>query len=218
MIPAVTVFSKPNGEPMASTHSPVRRSLALPSLTTGRSLALIFSTAMSVLGSAPSTFARNSRRSVSLTVTSVASFTTCALVMMMPSGLTMKPEPMPCIGTSCGTMRPWFCWKCRKNSNGSPLNASGPICIAVFSVPVTLMLTTAGPYSSVMCGKSGIVAVEAAGAPAAAGAVMGTGAACARTSNASTPAPPIAPAASSASTSGVDLRVACVMGGSFAVD
>ena len=39
--PAVTVFSKPNGEPIASTHSPTFRSLVLPSVTTGRFFASI---------------------------------------------------------------------------------------------------------------------------------------------------------------------------------
>ena len=91
--PALTLFSKPNGEPMASTHSPTRKSCALPNLTTGSPLASIFSTATSVFGSLPSTLARNSRRSVSLTITSCASRTTWALVRITPSSLTMKPDP-----------------------------------------------------------------------------------------------------------------------------
>ena len=57
------------------------------------------STAMSVAGSAPSTLAENSRRSLSLTVTSLASRTTCALVRISPSLLMMKPEPWPRNGT-----------------------------------------------------------------------------------------------------------------------
>lgn len=97
--PAVTLFSKPKGEPMASTHSPTCRSRVLPRRTVGRFLASILSTVTSVLGSAPSTLARNSRRSVSLTVTSVAPRTTWALVSTSPSALTMKPEPWPCVGT-----------------------------------------------------------------------------------------------------------------------
>ena len=98
--PAVTEFSKPNGEPIASTQSPTFRSLALPSGTVGRPCASILSTATSVAGSEPSTFARNSRRSVSFTVTSFASRTTCAFVRMTPSGSTMKPEPRPRTGCS----------------------------------------------------------------------------------------------------------------------
>ena len=50
---------------------------------------------MSVAASMPSTLAVNSRRSLSLTVTSLASRTTCALVRIRPSALMMKPEPWP---------------------------------------------------------------------------------------------------------------------------
>src|SRR5256885_1514911 len=44
MMPAVTVFSKPNGEPMASTQSPTRAFAGSPSLTAGRPFASIFTT------------------------------------------------------------------------------------------------------------------------------------------------------------------------------
>jgi hypothetical protein len=138
--PAVTVFSKPKGAPMASTHSPTRRLSVLPSVTTGRLAALIFSTAMSVLGSVPSTLALNSRRSVSLTTTSVASFTTCALVRMTPSAPTMKPEPMRRACAAALRLPPRWNW--RKNSSGSPLNCAP---FSAEALPVTLMLTTAGP-------------------------------------------------------------------------
>jgi hypothetical protein len=67
------------------------------------------STAMSVVGSLPRTLALYSRRSLSLTVTSFASRTTCALVSTRPSALMMKPEPMPLKGI-CGLCRP-RCWK-----------------------------------------------------------------------------------------------------------
>jgi len=101
--PAVTVDSRPKGEPMASTHSPTCSERELPSATTGRFFASIFKTATSVFGSEPSTLARNSRRSASLTMTSLAPRTTCAFVRMTPSGLTMKPDPAPKTGAS----RPW---------------------------------------------------------------------------------------------------------------
>jgi len=58
--------------------------------------------------------ARNSRRSASRTVTSFAPSTTCALVRMMPSGFTMKPEPRPRTGTP--PPRPPGPWKRRRNS------------------------------------------------------------------------------------------------------
>lgn len=81
-IPAVAEFSNPNGAPMASTHSPTRRSCESPSFTVGRLLAGILMIAMSDLVSTPMTLAVYSRRSVMRTVTSLAPFTTCALVMM----------------------------------------------------------------------------------------------------------------------------------------
>ena len=60
---------------------------------------------MSVAVSMPSTLAVYSRRSLSLTVTSFASRTTCALVRIRPSELMMKPEPMPLNGVD-GFWRP----------------------------------------------------------------------------------------------------------------
>ena len=71
-MPAVTVFSKPNGEPIASTHWPGLMRDGSPSFTVGRLVALILITATSVRSSAPITLAWNSRRSVSRTVTSSA--------------------------------------------------------------------------------------------------------------------------------------------------
>ena len=82
MMPAVTVFSRPKGEPIAATHSPTLAFEGSPIRTVGRFLASIFTSATSVRRSTPITFAWNSRLSVSLTVTSVASSTTCALVRM----------------------------------------------------------------------------------------------------------------------------------------
>src|SRR5438105_277897 len=101
-MPAVAVFSKPNGEPIASTHSPTRSLAGSPSFTAGRPLASIFTTAMSLGWSTPSTLPLNSRRSDRRTRTSSAPSTTCALVRITPSDSTMKPEPMPWRGT-CGT-------------------------------------------------------------------------------------------------------------------
>ncbi|MDT4853307.1 hypothetical protein FQZ97_875680 [compost metagenome] len=125
---------------MASTHSPTCNWLTSPTLTTGRFLASIFITATSVCGSEPSTLALNSRRSVSFTVTSLASCTTCALVRMMPSLLTMKPEPSPRIGTSREGIWPRPPGNWPKNwANGSPSLAD------TLRVPLTLMFTTAGP-------------------------------------------------------------------------
>ncbi len=82
MMPAVALFSKPKGEPMASTHCPGLMREGSPSFTIGRLLALILITATSVRSSAPMTLAGNSRRSVRRTVTSSALATTCVLVRM----------------------------------------------------------------------------------------------------------------------------------------
>ena len=81
-MPAVTVFAKPKGEPMATTHSPTRSLFGSPKRTAGRPVASIFSTARSVRASAPITRALNSRLSVSLTLISSPPSTTWALVRM----------------------------------------------------------------------------------------------------------------------------------------
>jgi len=82
MMPAVALFSKPKGEPIASTHCPGLMRAGSPSLTIGRLVALILITATSVRSSAPMTLAGNSRRSVRRTVTSSALATTWVLVRM----------------------------------------------------------------------------------------------------------------------------------------
>ena len=66
-MPAVTVFSRPNGEPIATTHSPTRTLFESPIVIVGRFAALIFTTATSVRSSTPISFALNSRLSVSVT-------------------------------------------------------------------------------------------------------------------------------------------------------
>ena len=63
-MPAVTVFSRPNGEPIAITHSPTFSLLTSPIFTAGRPVASIFTTATSVRLSAPMILALNSRLSV----------------------------------------------------------------------------------------------------------------------------------------------------------
>jgi hypothetical protein len=101
-IPALALFSNPNGDPIASTHSPTRTRDGSPILTVGRSFASILSTATSLLLSLPTTFALNSRLSVSRTVTSVAPSTTCALVAIVPSLSITKPDPVDVPCCSCG--------------------------------------------------------------------------------------------------------------------
>src|SRR5882762_4769537 len=179
-MPAVTLFSKPNGAPIASTHS--------PTFSVGRSLAPILMMAISDFGSTPTTLAVYSRRSVRRTVTSLAPLTTCALVMMTPSGPMMNPEPSPRIGCGCGMWngRPW------KNGVNGLLGPKGLLSLGLplsseLSSPcelkdadtllTTLMLTTAGPYFCTMVLKSGNIM---AGLAAAGAGVAGPGLAALR--------------------------------------
>ena len=152
-IPAVAVLSRPKGEPMASTHSPVLRFAGSPILTTGRSAASILITATSVRLSAPTSLAGNSRRSVRRTVISSASPTTCALVRMYPSLVTMKPEPMPRISGAppCAPPSGSGTPKRRKKSR----RASSPRAPEDSVRPTTSTFTTASPYRSTSSVKSG---------------------------------------------------------------
>src|SRR5205085_9176486 len=101
-----------------------------------------------------------------LTVTSSALATTCALVRITPSLLTMKPEPMPRIGPRCpglGKLRK----KGESRRNGGKSFKSGAaLSSSLAATPlrpalVTLMLTTAGPYFSTNPLKSGSAATGA---------------------------------------------------------
>ena len=79
---------------MAATHSPTLMVSGFPILTFGKLVALTFNTATSVLKSIPITFALNSRLSLSFTITSSASLTTCAFVNIKPSVVTINPDPV----------------------------------------------------------------------------------------------------------------------------
>ena len=80
-MPAVTVLSSPNGEPIAITHSPTFRRFTSPMRTVGRPVVSILTSATSERLSAPMILALNSRASVSVTNTSSAPSTTCAFVI-----------------------------------------------------------------------------------------------------------------------------------------
>ena len=66
-MPAVTVFSKPNGEPIAKTHSPTRTLDESPIVKRGKPVASILTKATSVRLSAPINLALNSRLSGKVT-------------------------------------------------------------------------------------------------------------------------------------------------------
>ena len=78
---------------MATTHSPIMRSVLWPVVTVGRPWRSTFTTAMSVIGSSPSTRPVRSVPSGRVTTTLVALATTCWLVTMMPFGRMMNPVP-----------------------------------------------------------------------------------------------------------------------------
>ena len=81
-MPAVTLLSKPNGEPIANTQSPTRNLAGSPKATLDSPVASILISATSVRLSEPITLALNSRLSFKVTVISSAAATTWALVMM----------------------------------------------------------------------------------------------------------------------------------------
>ena len=79
--PTVTVWSSPNGLPIAIAHSPTRSASELPSVATRTSAgASNLMIAMSVLESEPTMRPRNSCLSARRTVTASAPFTTWKLV------------------------------------------------------------------------------------------------------------------------------------------
>ncbi len=95
MMPTVTVRSSPNGLPMAIAHWPTRsRSESASSAAGSGAGASTFSTARSVFGSRPTSFAGNFRESDSRTVISRAFSMTWLFVKMYPFGSTMTPEPL----------------------------------------------------------------------------------------------------------------------------
>ena len=75
-IPIVTVCPIPSGLPTASTTSPTRTVSESPGASVGRFAASIFSTARSLGGSDPTTFAASVRPSPRSTLTADASATT----------------------------------------------------------------------------------------------------------------------------------------------
>ncbi len=93
-MPAVTVPPSPKGLPTAITGSPTRILSLSPKGTAGRGWAgFTFSTATSTLLSLPTTSALSLVPSVRMTVMSLAPSITWLLVITMPAGSMMKPEP-----------------------------------------------------------------------------------------------------------------------------
>ena len=82
MIPTVTVWSRPNGLPIAITGSATRSAVELPSAIAGRPVASTLMTAMSVSGSLPTSLAASFRPSLRVTSMALAPSTTWWLVTM----------------------------------------------------------------------------------------------------------------------------------------
>src|SRR5919202_3760640 len=94
-MPVVTVSSRPNGLPIATTPSPtstVLESANVSGCSAERGASTLM-TATSVDGSVPTTFALAVLPSENVTVIEVAPSTTCWLVTMWPSPSITKPEP-----------------------------------------------------------------------------------------------------------------------------
>src|SRR5438309_1288214 len=114
-IPIVTVWLRPKGLPMASTYSPTWSLSESAQGMVGRSLASTWMTAMSVLGSVPTTLALSSRLSESRTRISSAFETTWLFVMMYPLGSAITPDPRLRSRRSWGASN-------RRRKNSSPKN------------------------------------------------------------------------------------------------
>ena len=121
---------------MATTPSPGSTPDGSPMRTVGRPAASILSSATSATASSPTRRALNSRRSGSFTLICVPRATTCALVRMSPSSLTMKPVPRLLSSPSaCGCGN----WPGTRSSQRSLKRRAGA------EGRSTPMCTTAGP-------------------------------------------------------------------------
>ena len=109
--PAVTVYWKPYGLPIAIASWPTRSFWESPSSATVRFGASIRTTARSVAGSSPIKDAGKWRPSGNDKAIREASCTTWLFVSTSPSGLNTNPDPPPC------------------RSRGSPLRARPAVCV-----------------------------------------------------------------------------------------
>src|ERR1043166_245844 len=98
--PGVTLPLRPNGLPTATTVSPIIRSDDVPIGAVARFFALTRSTATSLSGSTPMSFAESFEPSLKLTLIDDAPSTTWLFVTTTPSLDQTKPEPSDCGGYS----------------------------------------------------------------------------------------------------------------------
>ena len=169
MMPTVTEPPKPNGLPIAITQSPTLMASELPNFTAGNGFfGITFNSAMSVLGSRPTTFSTFSLLpSAKLAAISSAPSMTCTFVTIRPSLPSMtKPEPSEETLRSGPPPLPDLKKSSKNSSNGDPLGTRGS---APPDEPLTVwlveMLTTADCRRSAIgatdCGPRAIVPVSA---------------------------------------------------------
>src|SRR5450432_1446864 len=102
-MPAVTLWLKPKGLPIATTGSPTRTASESPSGRIGSGAGgSTLSSATSVGASAPTTHAGSSRPSYRRTRRSTTLRTTCSFVTMKPALWMMKPVPIEVLPDSSG--------------------------------------------------------------------------------------------------------------------
>jgi hypothetical protein len=119
MIPIVTVWLSWNGLPMATTYSPTAARDESPQGSVASARASIFTTAMSVTGSVPTSLPRKRRWSEVVMAIWFACSITWLLVTMRPSAPTMTPEPRLVLRSSRGMRRPGKSWPKKSRKKGS---------------------------------------------------------------------------------------------------
>src|SRR5881397_3203390 len=178
-IPIVTVWLRPKGLPMASTYSPTWSLSESAQGMVGRSLASTWMTAMSVLGSVPTTLALSSRLSESRSRISSALDTTWLFVMMYPLGSAITPDPRLRSRRSWGASN-------RRRKNSSPKNrrkngsSNGPKPWPSGSrvSRVVAMFTTAGVTALATSTKLWSAPASGSGTAAGLGSLGASGTAC----------------------------------------
>ena len=151
-MPADTEPPRPNGLPIAITHWPMRVFSESPNFTAFSGLSgFTRNTAKSTFVSLPTISAFNLRPSAKITVTSLASPITCALVTTIPDASITNPEPSeldlrcgrPCGPGASPPPGPFLKKSSKKSWNGEPGGNCGMGTVRwSFVVVVAEMLTT----------------------------------------------------------------------------
>src|SRR5579864_5286326 len=196
MMPDVTVPPSPNGLPIANTQSPTRTLFESPQAAAGSGfLVSILSSARSVTGSRPTTWAFSAVLSDSVTVICCAFAMTWLFVTMSPEGSTMNPDPSEATGVPEAPGPPFSPTKSRKTSSSvlpaefCGLPGAAPAGSGAASVEMLTTVPTTRPARSAKTSANGVFVIGlldfagsaafasggAGGDPAFAGAGAGTG-------------------------------------------